>query len=85
MVHVYEDYGYSTYHVHYVEYVHRFRLLRLFCGMGLGISVTASLNVNPCFSSASSSVSPFRRSSWNASSLYFLTIYITVVLVVFAF
>ena len=52
MVHVYEDYGYSTYHVHYVEYVHRFRLLR-FVGCGLGISVTASLNVKLCFNNAS--------------------------------
>ena len=84
MVHVYEDYGYSTYHVHYVKYVSHFRLLRFF-GMGLGISVTASLNVKLCFNNASSRVKPFRRSSWNASSLYFLTIYITVVLVVFAF
>ena len=84
MVHVYEDYGYSTYHVHYVEYVHRFRLLRFF-GMGLGISVTASLNVKLCFNNASSNVKPFLKSSWNASSLYFLTINITVVLVVFAF
>ena len=81
MVHVYEDYGYSTYHVHYVEYVHRFRLLRF----GFGISVTASLNVKLCFNNASSNVKPFLKSSWNASSLYFLTINITVVLVVFAF